>query len=298
MRYAPLSLFLAAFLTVAAAPRLASAQPPPTEDAPGFSWRWRRHAWYDYVFTGSLAAGAAVELALPPGTESGEVRRSGGLLFDDAIRDALVLGSTDARHGFGNLSNVTLAIAVAYPVLDGAIGAWAVRQSPDVAWQMTMINLQSFAFASLMTGAIKRAADRERPIATECAGNPTYDVDCANADNHHSFPSGHSSMAFTGASLTCLHHFALDLYDGPGDALACVGAMATATVTAWSRIVSDKHYMTDVFSGAVLGGISGGVLPWLLYYAWDTPPTGDTQATLVPTISEDHLGISITGVLR
>ncbi|MEZ4447598.1 MAG: phosphatase PAP2 family protein [Polyangiaceae bacterium] len=266
------------------------------DDAPELVWRWRRQAWYDYTATGLLVTGAAVELALPVGLELDERRRSGGALFDDAIRNALVLGSNQTRQSLAMMSNVTLGLLAAYPtVVDAAIVTWAVRGSPDVAWQMTMINLQSYALSSLVTGALKRAADRERPVATACFEDPTYDDSCSNADKHYSFPSGHSSMSFTGASLMCLHHLELDLYGGGGaDVLACVAGLTTASLTGMARIVADRHYMTDVLAGAALGGISGGLVPWLLYYAWDTPPEPDT-AMVIPSVGPDTLGLSLAG---
>jgi len=265
-------------------------------DAAELVWRWRRQAWYDYTATGLIVGGAAVELLLPIGLEQNEPRKTGGVLFDDAIRNMMVLGSNNTRQAFGLMSNVTLGIMATYPtVVDTAIVAWGVRRSPDVAWQMAMINLQSYALTSLFTGFLKRVADRERPVATVCADNPSYDDSCNNADKHYSFPSGHTSIAFAGASLMCLHHAELDLYGGDADIVACVAGMTTAALTGVGRIASDRHYATDVLSGAALGGLMGGVVPYLLYYAWDTPP--DPEGALVmPDVTPDRIGLSVVGL--
>ena len=291
-------LMAAALLTAGPS---ADAQPhgdnAPAPDPDELVWRWRPLAWYDYAVTGALVTGAAIELALPPGSESDEATRSGGVLIDDAVRDALVLGSNDDRHAVGSLSDFTLTLLVTYPfVVDAALVGWWVRDSPAVAWQMTVIDLQSLAFTSLMTGALKRAVDRERPVATACGRDPTYDQSCDAADKHYSFPSGHTSMSFTGASLICLHHAELGLYGQAGDTIACAGGMLAASMTGLSRIAADKHYLSDVLSGALLGGISGGLMPWLLYYAWDTPPSADS-AVVLPVVTDDQIGLSWTGLL-
>ena len=61
-------------------------------------------------------------------------------------------------------------------------------------------------------------------------------------------------------------------------------------------IAADKHYLSDVLSGALLGGVAGGLMPWLLYYAWDTPPSPGA-AIVVPLVTDDHFGLSWTGML-
>lgn len=265
--------------------------------ADALAWRWRRHAFYDYMYTGALVGTAVFELALPVGEELGERRRAGGVLFDDVVRDALVLGSNDDRHAVGSISDATMGLLVSYPfIVDAALVAWAAKRSPDVALQMSMINIQSLAMASLMTGVTKRIVDRERPVATACFDDPGYDEACDTADKHYSFPSGHTSMAFTGASLICLHHFELELYGDSGDTIACAAAMTMGTLTGVSRIAADKHYLTDVLAGAAIGGISGGLMPWLLYHAWATPPSAD-ESLVTPVVTAEHVGLAWSGTL-
>lgn len=276
----------------------AHAQTEPDEQpSDELVWPARSFAWYDYTYTGALVAGATVEILLPPGDEQGEASRSGGILFDDALRDEIVLGSEADRHGVATAADIMMGTLITYSagVLPGVV-VWGVEGSGDAAWQMTMINLQSFAFSSLVTGGLKRIVDRERPVATECRQDPAYDDDCGNADSHHSFPSGHASLSFTAAVLTCMHHLELDILGTAGDTITCTAAMTMASFTAMSRMASDKHYASDVIAGAAIGGVSGALMPWLLYYRFDVLPTVSEHSFVVPLANENELGLSYQGL--
>ncbi|NOZ74101.1 MAG: phosphatase PAP2 family protein [FCB group bacterium] len=89
----------------------------------------------------------------------------------------------------------------------------------------------AIAANGIMTGLIKVAVGRERP----------------NHRGYKSFPSGHTSNAFTVASI------AQQLY---GRRVGVV-AYGAATLVAVSRIHDNKHYLSDVIAGAGLGTIIG-----------------------------------------
>lgn len=89
----------------------------------------------------------------------------------------------------------------------------------------------AIAANGIMTGLIKRAVGRERP----------------NHRGNNSFPSGHTSNAFTVATI------AQRLY-GRRAGWVAYGA---ATLVAVSRIHDNKHYLSDVIAGAGLGTIIG-----------------------------------------
>lgn len=62
----------------------------------------------------------------------------------------------------------------------------------------------------------------------------------------HSFPSAHTSMAFSGAT------FLQKRYGWKSG----IPALITASFVGWSRIESDNHYFKDVVAGAAIGAIS------------------------------------------
>ena len=68
-----------------------------------------------------------------------------------------------------------------------------------------------------------------------------------DGSNNQSFPSGHASNAFTLATVAEVHY---------GWKLG-VPAYALAAVVGYSRIVRDKHYLSDTVAGAALGYIVG-----------------------------------------
>ena len=62
----------------------------------------------------------------------------------------------------------------------------------------------------------------------------------------HSFPSGHTSAAFQGASFIHIRY----------GLKYAIPAYVAATFVGYSRVESDAHYIEDVIAGAVIGSLS------------------------------------------
>ena len=81
-----------------------------------------------------------------------------------------------------------------------------------------------------------------------------------NGEDNHSFPSGHSTTAFTNATI--LH----EEY-GQRSVLYTIGGYSTATAVGTMRILNNKHWLADVLMGAGVGIGATKVLyisyPWL-----------------------------------
>jgi len=91
--------------------------------------------------------------------------------------------------------------------------------------------LRSFALTMGVTYGLKYSVRRERP----------------GGGDHTSFPSGHTSAAFQGASF---------IHNRYGWKYA-VPAYLGATFVGYSRVAADKHYVSDVVAGAAIGVASG-----------------------------------------
>jgi membrane-associated phospholipid phosphatase len=137
------------------------------------------------------------------------------------------------------------------------------------AWLRAGIMLRASAYAILTTQILKYTIQQERP----------------NKADHLSFPSGHSTSAFAFAGVVTAEH---------GIWPFGAGAIALATLTAYSRINDNEHYLHDVVAGATIGAAFGlGVS----YY--NRPQTGEpaTTAFIWPYYTHDQLGLSYTTII-
>jgi len=241
-------------------PTLFSADAPPP-----LIWKWARFSTADFLITG---AGAGVTLAAAVVNPRAQHSLSGGLWFDESVRNALRADSLPNRYIFRDASDVGLSLMVSWPfVADALTTAWWYRGSRETAQEMALIDLETLAVSGAVQGVTNVLVSRERPYGRDCGSQelPNDSLDCANAVHYRSFFSGHSSFSFTGAALICIHHFENELLGAPWDALSCAGGYAVATTTATFRVVSDVHYASDVLTGALLGTLVGYGVPWLHY---------------------------------
>ena len=94
----------------------------------------------------------------------------------------------------------------------------------------------AFLGTGLVTYGMKRLIGRKRPL-DETLGNPA-------------FPSGHTSLAFSSATILAYRYpkWRIPLYIGAG-------------LVGFSRIYLGRHYTSDVIAGAAIG-TAMGVLVW------------------------------------
>lgn len=107
----------------------------------------------------------------------------------------------------------------------------------------------------------KLAVSRTRPyMYYDAPSFPKKDVD--DGDWANSFPSGHSTMAFSAAaftSFTFCKYFPESVLRFP----VVAGSYAMACGVAALRVSSGNHFMTDVLTGAAIGTAVGFLVPWL-----------------------------------
>ena len=256
-------------------------------------WRWRRSDAADYL--GIALAGAGT---LYIETEHGHPRPKwkDTNFFDESMRDPLRLrsqGARDVAHGVGDALMYGM---IAAPVVDSFATLGIRDRAWDALWQTEMVNLESFAFTSLVSSLLQNLVAREKPFVRNCR-----DGACEGDQPNRSMPSGHAAFAFTGAGLVCNHHDYQSLYRDPAaDRAACYTGMGLATLDGVARIMADHHYATDVLAGAALGLFSGYLLPGLLHYDRLERPLPGTSAkesffkqlSLNPTPVGNGVGVS------
>jgi len=267
----------------------------------GLHWHdhWRSVGLPEYVLTPLLGA-TAVALQFAPPAKS--ARWDSPILFDSAARKLLRLHSASARKTAESVSNVLFVAEVGYPVLvDPLLMAWAVRKSPSVAWQMSVINAQAYGLTLVLNQAAKRLTSRKRPYVDQCDRDPTG-ASCGSGSRYQSFYSGHTAVAATGAGLICAHHTQLSLYQNAAlDTGTCVAAVLGTAVTGVMRLAADNHWASDVLVGHLMGYLSGYLLPTLLYYKeFRSSPhedeVGRPVVAALPIIGEHSLQLGLLGV--
>jgi len=255
---------------------------------------WPRFRPSEYALTAGLALNVAAATFLYPAPRA---NWEGGILFDDAVRDAILIGSRDGRNTAAVVSDDIYYALAAYPLLvDTALVTWGIHGASDVAFQMMLINFESYA----LTGVIALTAEklgRVRPMGRECAKDPNYDGKCGNEGNlNASFLSGHTTIAFAGAGMMCAHHTHLPLYGSKvADALACGTGLAAATTAGVLRVMSANHYTSDVMLGAGIGLFGGYVWPMLWHYGFGSK--GTSAASFLPQVRTRHGGLNVSGAL-
>lgn len=243
----------------------ASAQATQTEQRLSWEPHWRRVGLLEYVVGGVAGAGAAtLYWVAQPQTP----RWDEAVLFDEWVRDRWRLSSRRARSTAERWSDAVDAVSSAHLfVIDSWVVPAAIHRNPDVGLQLFGMNLQSYGVSMLLNRIVKRITRRARPFVEPCERDPRIDAECGSREANVSFYSGHSSGTATSAGLICAHHTHLALYGGgAADAAACVFSVSLSLLTGGLRIASDNHWATDVVVGHLMGGLSGYVLPSLLYY--------------------------------
>jgi membrane-associated phospholipid phosphatase len=216
----------------------------------------------------------------------------GGILFDDAVRDALRVRSPDSLRTVWTLADVTGVTETVIVVgVDSALVPTA-RGSFDTAWQLTWFDLESYALGSIVTFTLYDSIGRARPSYGDCQTNPSGPG--CRVSPTASFPSGHTAEAFISAGLSCVNHAYVPIYGSKLlDGLACARDVTLATADGVLRLMGDRHYTTDVLAGAALGFSFGYGLPWLLHYRLRGIRTLPS-VTLTPTVGE-QTGLVATG---
>ena len=136
--------------------------------------------------------------------------------------------------------NTRLADGVSDVVVIGLVSSPLIYSGVKGKWDKTAISIGLIGMNHLFTGYLKGIFKRERP----------------NGEDFRSMPSGHSSDAFTSASLLCVLS---------KDPLICTSGFLLAGTVGYLRIAARKHYFSDVLVGAGLGLINGQVIPTVIF---------------------------------
>lgn len=142
--------------------------------------------------------------------------------------------------------------AVGIPVIAGSIALY--KEDYDGFWMFA----KGATYTLAATQALKYTVKEERP----------------NGEDNLSFPSGHSSSAFQGASYLQFRYgweYGVPAYIG-------------ASLVGYSRVDNEHHYWRDVIAGAVLATT--------IQYLVTDKYLDSNSVMITPVISDEQVGIA------
>jgi membrane-associated phospholipid phosphatase len=293
-----------AFALILAGGRAAGAQGEPVTTEPpavapaSFGWNpaHPRFRLVEYIAT-AVVGGTAIVL-FTAGTAADHANWEGPILFDEPVRDAVRLRGVTSLGNARRVGDVLTVAPIVYTTLVDSIIVPLARRSPDVAWQLTMMNAEAFALSGLVTSTMFAVVGRARPSYAECQAKTTDDPLC-NSGTFADFPSGHTASAMTAAGLSCAHHLNVHLYGGAGDAVACAASITVGLGAGAMRLLGDRHYVSDVLAGGGIGFLVGYGLPSLLHYRerplTEVHASAALRVALLPGSGASPLGASAVG---
>lgn len=141
----------------------------------------------------------------------------------------------------------------------GALGVYGFVFKNDKIKTTTLLATQSYITSGVMAEVIKLVTHRDRPYRSDPLAKdpePTFHgpfykrpSSVYGSNLGSSFPSGHTTAAFSAATV-----YAMEYRDRP---LIPILAYSAATLIGVSRITENKHWATDVLTGAALGYLTG-----------------------------------------
>ena len=190
--------------------------------------------------------------------------------WQDSVRGSASDGIADVGDALGGSKTLWAGVGAGL-----GIGLIARDSKLQVA---SLEAFQSLLITAAFTEGLKNLVHRHRPEASPDDAFQ-FDGPSLSGDNK-SFPSGHAAHSFAVASSFASAY--------PDDPLVAPIAYGAAGLVAWSRVNDDKHWLTDVVVGAVLGYSIGK-----LVYVTSPFRNKDQKLSLRPYSGNGATGVEI-----
>lgn len=214
------------------------------------------------------------------GTSALATVTTGYLLKEDTNNSLDKFGWIDENNtfeynkGMDSFSDyLSLAPLLAMPLL---LDRWDVENISTLG----VMFIESFLLTYGVKDLLKSFVERPRPYNFY---NNTPSELLNNSDRYLGFPSGHTSVAFMGASFST-YIFSKGTASKRQKYIMGITTFGIATTTAVLRVSSGSHYIFDVLAGATLGSIVGFGVPYLHRVL---------PENITPIISLNGVGVSI-----
>lgn len=187
--------------------------------------RWSSGAW---GIAGGVAVGT-VGLSFVDSMIASDVQRTE---FSPVVKTTMNVGSEYGELVYAQLLTV------------GLYGSGLAFDHQGIRITGRMLT-QALLYSGAVTMGLRYVLGRDRPSGT---ADPHLFLYFQSSNDHQSFPSGHTTVAFAASSI---------LADRIDNLPVTVFLYSMATLTAVSRVIRNRHWASDVFFGAALGLASG-----------------------------------------
>lgn len=244
--------------------------------APAASAQTRPLRWDPAVDLTVTAGGAALGLAselLKGDLAPSRCRWCDVDAMDADVREALVWRDTGLADTTSNVTGFVL-MPLASVGLD-ALAAVHDGVRGNVA-EDALIIAEAWVVDENVTQLAKMLLGRERPFV-HALPSDRKPLTAQPSDNNLSFFSGHTSGVF---ALAAASGTVGEMRGYRWTPLVWGVGGAVAATTAYLRIAADKHWLTDVLVGAVVGAGIGFAVPYLFHSAIEDPSRASSAAAV------------------
>jgi membrane-associated phospholipid phosphatase len=134
---------------------------------------------------------------------------------------------------------------------------------------------KAFLVSTTVAMITKQLTHRHRPYQDEIPDHTNWDGPFSSIE-YNSFPSGHSTAAFSLATVFAMEY--------SSTIWVPVLAYTLATGTAVSRLYDNKHWASDVVIGSALGFVTGR-------FMWRQSRKGNNRVTILPAASTKSVSV-------
>src|SRR5712692_9462940 len=184
----------------------------------------------------------------------------GSLNGVDAFFHDQLTGWLISRKSADTVSNVWAFALLPAGAIAGSLLATGPTASEWAGLRAAVIVGESAAVSAAMVQSMKFFVARKRPFVRYGNGETSGAYDVNDRDSHVSYPSGHTALA---TSLGVSMAMTATLEESPAAPWLWGAAAVMSVSTATLRMIAEKHYFTDVATGAAIGAACGVVFPVL-----------------------------------
>ena len=163
------------------------------------------------------------------------------------------------------------------PLLAGAY-YYGYKKENSVITEFAVDGAKAFIIARTISYIPKYLLHRERPESQENLNKNAWHGPSFKSD-HTSFPSGHAASAFALATIAA-YKFNEYRWVAPF-------SYSLAGLASFSRVYRDKHWMSDILAGCIIGLLTGSLINNL-----------PEKFVIIPSASDTTAGISLIYVVR